>query len=51
MGGAASQRLWVFYGAYPSREQAVAAERALPERYRKAFRTGVRSYAELRRPL
>ena len=41
-------RLRVLYGEYASREEAGAAEKRLPPRYQQAFRTSVRSFAELR---
>lgn len=42
-------RVRVVYGAYRDRDEAAAAERRLPAKYQNAFRTGLRSYAELRR--
>jgi MSHA biogenesis protein MshM len=41
-------RLRVVYGAFPSQAEAEAAEKRLPPRYQQAFRTSVRSFAELR---
>jgi MSHA biogenesis protein MshM len=44
-------RLWVVYGDFASREEAVAAGARLPPRYKEAFRVAPRSFADLRRPL
>ncbi len=44
-------RVWVLYGVYPDREAALQAAAELPPRYREAFRTVPRSFAELRRAL
>jgi hypothetical protein len=41
-------RLRVVYGAFPNREEAKAAGKRLPPKYQQAFRTSVRSFAELR---
>ena len=41
-------RLRIVYGEFPTREQAAAAEKRLPPRYQEAFRTGLRSFGELR---
>jgi type II secretory pathway predicted ATPase ExeA len=44
-------RIWALYGAYPDREAALKAAAALPPKYREAFRTVPRSFAEVRRAL
>ena len=44
-------RLWVLFGDFASHEEAVAAARRLPPRYREAFRIAPRSLGELRREL
>ena len=44
-------RLRVVYGIYATREEALEAARSLPPKYRDAFRTSPRSFAELRRPI
>jgi septal ring-binding cell division protein DamX len=44
-------RLRVVYGAYASREDALAAEKNLPQRYLDAFQPAPRSFGELRRAL
>jgi type II secretory pathway predicted ATPase ExeA len=44
-------RLRVVYGEYPARDEAAAAAKRLPPKYQNAFRTSVRSFAELRREL
>jgi MSHA biogenesis protein MshM len=44
-------RLWVLFGDFASQEEAVAAARRLPPRYREAFRVAPRSFGELRREL
>jgi MSHA biogenesis protein MshM len=49
--GGGQYRLWVVFGDFASREEAVAAGRRLPPRYQQAFRTAPRSFGELRRPL
>lgn len=41
-------RIRVVYGAYPDRDAAAAAAQRLPPKYQSAFRTGLRSFAELR---
>jgi type II secretory pathway predicted ATPase ExeA len=41
-------RLRVVYGEFASREAALEAERRLPARYQNAFRTSLRSFADLR---
>jgi MSHA biogenesis protein MshM len=51
MAAGGRQRLRVVYGAFETREQALAAERALPPRYKEAFRPAPRSFGELRRSL
>jgi MSHA biogenesis protein MshM len=44
-------RLWVLFGDFASREEALAAARRLPPRYQEAFRAAPRSFGELRRQL
>ena len=44
-------RLRVVYGDFPDRAAALEAERRLPPKYQKAFRTTPRSFADLRRPM
>ncbi|HEV3011314.1 MAG TPA: hypothetical protein VGX52_20020, partial [Burkholderiales bacterium] len=44
-------RLWVIFGEFGSRDQALAAARRLPPRYQEAFRAAPRSFGELRRQL
>jgi hypothetical protein len=48
MGGPGSQRLRVVYGSFDNAEQAADAERRLPPKYQKAFRTSPRTFGELR---
>jgi type II secretory pathway predicted ATPase ExeA len=49
--GAGHYRLRVLYGAFASREEAAAAGKRLPPKYQQAFRTSVRSIAEVRREI
>jgi len=51
MAAGGAYRLRVVYGDYPSREEALEAARGLPPKYREAFRTSPRSFAELRRQI
>jgi hypothetical protein len=44
-------RLWVLFGDFASREEAVAASGRLPPRYLQAFRASPRSFGDLRKPL
>jgi type II secretory pathway predicted ATPase ExeA len=44
-------RIWALYGTYPDRDAALQAAANLPPKYREAFRTVPRSFAELRRAL
>jgi len=44
-------RIWVLFGEFASREEAIAAGRWLPPRYQQAFRAAPRSFADLRRQL
>jgi len=44
-------RLWVIFGGFRSRDEALAAGRRLPPRYQEAFRAVPRSFGELRRQL
>lgn len=48
IGGPRKHRIWVTYGAFPGREAAEAAAKALPVKYQRAFETIPRSFAELR---
>jgi len=41
-------RLWVVFGEFASRDEALAAGRRLPPRYQQAFRAAPRSFEELR---
>ena len=49
--GGGDYRLWVVFGEFASREEALAAGRRLPPRYQQAFRAVPRSIGELRRGL
>jgi MSHA biogenesis protein MshM len=49
--GGGHYRLWVVYGDFASREEALAAGKKLPPRYQQAFRAVPRSFADLRRHL
>jgi type II secretory pathway predicted ATPase ExeA len=40
--------LWVIFGDFPNRDEALAAEKHLPPKYQDAFRVAPRSFAELR---
>jgi MSHA biogenesis protein MshM len=51
MNGRGHYRLRVVYGAFQTRDDAARAEKRLPPKYQRAFRTLVRSFAELRREL
>jgi hypothetical protein len=44
-------RLWVLFGDFASREEAVAASSRLPPRYQEAFRAAPRSFGDLRKQL
>ncbi len=44
-------RLWVLFGDFATREEALAAGRRLPPRYQQAFRAAPRNFGELRRQL
>lgn len=48
MAGAGAYRLRVLFGDFATREEAAAADKRLPPRYQSAFRTSLRSFAELR---
>jgi septal ring-binding cell division protein DamX len=48
MAGGGQYRLRVVYGEFASREAAAAAGKRLPPKYQQAFRTSLRSFAELR---
>jgi len=49
--GGGQYRLWVVFGEFSSRDEALAAGRRLPPRYQEAFRAAPRSFADLRRQL
>jgi len=49
--GGGQYRLWVVFGDFGSRDEALAAGRRLPPRYQQAFRAAPRSFGELRRQL
>jgi type II secretory pathway predicted ATPase ExeA len=51
MSGGNPHRLRVVYGDFPTRDEAALAETRLPPRYQQAFRTSLRSFAELRRQI
>jgi MSHA biogenesis protein MshM len=44
-------RVWVVYGVFATRAEAQEAAQRLPPKYKNAFRTAVRAFSELRRPL
>ena len=44
-------RLWVLFGDFASREEAVAASGGLPPQYKQAFRVAPRSFGDLRKQL
>jgi len=46
--GGGRTRIWVIYGIFDSVAEAEAAAQRLPPKYREAFRTVVRDFAELR---
>jgi type II secretory pathway predicted ATPase ExeA len=48
MAAGRAYRLRVVFGDFASRDEALAAEKRLPPKYRDAFRTSPRSFAELR---
>jgi MSHA biogenesis protein MshM len=49
--GGADYRLWVLFGDFTTREEAIAAARRLPPRYQQAFRVAPRNFSELRKQL
>jgi type II secretory pathway predicted ATPase ExeA len=49
--GGGRYRIWALYGVFADREAARRAAERLPPKYRQAFRTEPRSFAELRRAL
>lgn len=51
LASAGGYRLRVVYGDFPDRAAALEAERKLPAKYQKEFRTTPRSFADLRRPM
>jgi MSHA biogenesis protein MshM len=48
MAAAGEYRLRVVYGDFATRDEAAAADKRLPPKYQSAFRTALRSFAELR---
>jgi MSHA biogenesis protein MshM len=50
-GNSGRYRIRVTFGGYSNREAAARAEEALPAKYKQAFRTELRSFAELRESL
>ena len=48
---AGQYRLWVLFGEFPTRDEAINAAKRLPPRYQEAFRIAPRSFGELRRQL
>jgi MSHA biogenesis protein MshM len=48
MAGGGQYRLRVVYGEFANRNEAAAAGKRLPPKYQQAFRTSLRSFAELR---
>jgi MSHA biogenesis protein MshM len=51
VGAGGQYRLWVLFGEYPTRDEAINAARRLPPRYQEAFRIVPRSFGELRQQL
>ena len=49
--GGEDYRLWVLFGDFATREEAIAAGRRLPPRYQQAFRAAPRNFGELRKQL
>jgi hypothetical protein len=49
--GGGGYRLWVLFGDFATREEAIAAARRLPPRYQQAFRAAPRNFGELRQQL
>ncbi len=49
--GGEDYRLWVLFGDFATREEAIAAARRLPPRYQQAFRAAPRNFGELRKQL
>ncbi len=47
----APARLWVVFGTFPTREEALMAQKRLPQKYQREFKTVPRSFAELRHAL
>jgi len=50
LGGAAT-RLWVLFGDYADRQEALAAQKAMPPEYQREFKNVPRSFAEVRHAL
>jgi septal ring-binding cell division protein DamX len=48
---AGQYRLWVLFGEFATRDEAINAAKRLPPRYQEAFRIAPRSFGELRRQL
>ena len=44
-------RLWVVYGRFPSRQEALDAQKGLPPKYQREFKSVPRSFAEIRHAL
>jgi MSHA biogenesis protein MshM len=49
--GDGQYRLWVLFGDFANREDALSAAKRLPPRYQEAFRPAPRSFGDLRRQL
>jgi len=47
----APTRLWVVFGWFPSRQAAVLAQKSMPPKYQREFKTVPRSFAEIRHAL
>ncbi|HYA39238.1 MAG TPA: AAA family ATPase [Candidatus Methylomirabilis sp.] len=50
LGGAAT-RLWVLFGDYADRQEALAAQKAMPQEYQREFKNVPRRFAEIRHAL
>jgi hypothetical protein len=48
IGDSGQYRLRVLYGEFSTRDEAMAAGKRLPPKYQEAFRTELRTFAELR---
>ncbi len=49
--GGGTYRIRVVFGAFASRDEAEEAERRLPPKYQREFKTSLRTFSDLRRPL